>query len=294
MSYPTSSPRVQFAPNTLAPPTERRSLRSPPPKSRPQPRPQHQHQQHQHQQPPRRQPHQGYGPGCKLISLREAQARPEIVYRAASPALFPEITLKDATALGPSCVGGGRMRSRMMAPLLLLVLSSTSDVHLSNTIHRSLASSSLNNNQSYRRSYAEEIQLELPIPFFTTDPVGLGFPLTDAIRGWSTRLIDRDDPMFPGRGPSVSIKLNNVAKVIKRFIDECEGITLEEDDNDDGKTRWHVDTGCGDNEGIRLEDLMLLGLQHVSMGSWQAHVRLISPKKLNVEGVSEDCVGNAS
>ncbi|KAI0676602.1 hypothetical protein C8Q78DRAFT_34643 [Trametes maxima] len=92
MSYPTSSLRVQFAPNTLAPPTERRSLRSPPPKSRPQPRPQHQHQprpqyQHQprpqqHQQPPRRQPHQGYGPGCKLISLREAQARPEIVYRA--------------------------------------------------------------------------------------------------------------------------------------------------------------------------------------------------------------------
>ncbi|KAI0676606.1 hypothetical protein C8Q78DRAFT_1073393 [Trametes maxima] len=84
MSYPTSSLRVQFAPNTLAPPTERRSLRSPPPKARPQPRPQHQHQQHQHQQPPRRQPHQGYGPGCKLISLREAQARPEIVYPSRS------------------------------------------------------------------------------------------------------------------------------------------------------------------------------------------------------------------
>ncbi|KAI0642514.1 hypothetical protein C8Q79DRAFT_1013204 [Trametes meyenii] len=80
MVFPTSSLRVQFAPNTLAPPAERRSLRSPPPKSRPQSRSQSRPQHQQHHQPPRRQPHQGYGPGCKLISLHEAQARPDIVY----------------------------------------------------------------------------------------------------------------------------------------------------------------------------------------------------------------------
>ena len=38
---------------------------------------------------------------------------------------------------------------------------------------------------------------------------------------------------------------------------------------DPSEARWRVGT-----RGIRLEDLMLVGLQHVSMGSWQAHVRL--------------------
>ena len=36
------------------------------------------------------------------------------------------------------------------------------------------------------------------------------------------------------------------------------------------QTQWRVG-----GRGIKLEDLMLVGLQHVSMGSWQAHVRLI-------------------
>ena len=40
---------------------------------------------------------------------------------------------------------------------------------------------------------------------------------------------------------------------------------------DPSEAEWRV----GGRNGIRLEDLMLVGLQHVSMGSWQAHVRLM-------------------
>lgn len=39
---------------------------------------------------------------------------------------------------------------------------------------------------------------------------------------------------------------------------------------DAGEAKWKVGS-----RGIKLEDLMLVGLQHVSMGSWQAHVRLL-------------------
>ena len=39
---------------------------------------------------------------------------------------------------------------------------------------------------------------------------------------------------------------------------------------DDADPRWRVGA-----EHIKLEDLMLVGLQHVSMGSWQAHLRLM-------------------
>ena len=42
---------------------------------------------------------------------------------------------------------------------------------------------------------------------------------------------------------------------------------------DSASAEWRV--RVNGVQGIRLEDLMLVGLQHVSMGSWQAHVRLI-------------------
>ena len=39
---------------------------------------------------------------------------------------------------------------------------------------------------------------------------------------------------------------------------------------DDADPRWRVGA-----EHIKQEDLMLVGLQRVSMGSWQAHFRLV-------------------
>ncbi|RDX48257.1 hypothetical protein OH76DRAFT_1352884 [Lentinus brumalis] len=149
---------------------------------------------------------------------------------------------------------------------------------------------------SDRRRYVEEVHLEAPIMFFTHNPTGCGIPLKDAFASKFSTLLDRDDSMFEGRGPSVSIRLNwpgyapwsrqiptrdfrspphpitraklakNVAKTIHRFIQEMESQSQE----DAGEAKWRVGS-----RGIKLEDLMLVGLQHVSMGSWQAHVRLI-------------------
>ncbi len=73
-----------------------------------------------------------------------------------------------------------------------------------------------------------------------------------------------------------------MAKTIHRFIqvrsdvhDSDQVLTAVQEmesqsQEDAGEAKWRVGS-----RGIKLEDLMLVGLQHVSMGSWQAHVRLI-------------------
>ncbi|KAL1943096.1 hypothetical protein VTO73DRAFT_4767 [Trametes versicolor] len=152
--------------------------------------------------------------------------------------------------------------------------------------------------QSDRRRYVEQVDLEAPILFFSRDTMGI--PLADAISSRFMHLQGRDDPMFKERGPSVSIRLNwpgyapwsrqiptrdfrspphpvtraklarNVAKTIKRFIEEMNGRRME----DSSQARWRVGA-----HHIKLDDLMLVGLQHVSMGSWQAHVRLVHPRR---------------
>ncbi|PCH44367.1 hypothetical protein WOLCODRAFT_138962 [Wolfiporia cocos MD-104 SS10] len=149
--------------------------------------------------------------------------------------------------------------------------------------------------QSDRRRYVDEVELEAPIMFYMQDPEGCGIALRDALNSKFMRLVGRDDLMFGSRGPSVSIRLmwpgyapwsrqiptrdfrsppgpitrsklaKNVAKTIQRFIDEMTGREMEED----ADPRWRV----GKNH-INLDDMILVGLQHVSMGSWQAHVRL--------------------
>jgi len=150
--------------------------------------------------------------------------------------------------------------------------------------------------QSDRRRYVEEVDLEQPIMFYVQNPVGCGIPLRDALNSKFMRLAGRDDLMFVNRGPSVSIRLmwpgyapwsrqiptrdfrtppgpitraklaKNVAKTVQRFIDDMEGRRLE----DEAEARWRV----GKNH-IQLDNLVLVGLQHVSMGSWQAYVRYI-------------------
>lgn len=39
--------------------------------------------------------------------------------------------------------------------------------------------------------------------------------------------------------------------------------------------RWHIGDGPSD---IKLEDLMLVSIHHVSLGSWQPHLRLRRPQ----------------
>ncbi|OBZ74214.1 hypothetical protein A0H81_05854 [Grifola frondosa] len=146
--------------------------------------------------------------------------------------------------------------------------------------------------QSDRRRYVEEVQLEEPIMFFMQSPDGCGISLRDALNSKFMHLVGRDDLMFEGRGPSVSIRLmwpgyaqwsrqiptrdfrsppgpitrsklaKNVAKTIQRFISDMQNRPME----DDAEARWRVGPAF-----IKLDDLILVGLQHVSMGSWQAH-----------------------
>ncbi|KAK0238872.1 hypothetical protein EDD85DRAFT_1022330 [Armillaria nabsnona] len=150
---------------------------------------------------------------------------------------------------------------------------------------------------SDRRRYVEEVNLDPPIYFWVQDPSECGLALSDALHSRVRRLIDRDEPMFKDRGPSVSVRIEwpgyrpwsrqipardfrtppcpitrsklakNVAKCVQRFIQERQGVPMEDDSSPD----WRVGT---QQNTIRVEDLVLVSLHHVSMGSWQPHLRL--------------------
>ena len=59
---------------------------------------------------------------------------------------------------------------------------------------------------SDRRRYVDEVELDVPL-YFWTEGGSCGIPLSDALHSRVRRLLDRDDPVFEGRGPSVSIRL---------------------------------------------------------------------------------------
>ncbi|KAI0736445.1 hypothetical protein C8Q72DRAFT_872257 [Fomitopsis betulina] len=143
------------------------------------------------------------------------------------------------------------------------------------------------NTQSERRRYVDEVQLEPPIMFYMQNPSRWGISLQDALHG--------DDLMFEQRAPSVSIRLmwpgyapwskqiptrdfqippqpisraklaKYVAKTVQRFIQDIDQRPME----DDAEVRWRVGSAH-----IQLQDLALIGLQHVTMGSWQAYLVL--------------------
>jgi hypothetical protein len=154
---------------------------------------------------------------------------------------------------------------------------------------------------SDRRRYVEEVDLDGPIYFWMENPSECGIPLTDALHSRVRRLQNRDETVFTtGRGPSISVRIQwpgyrqwsrqiptkdfrsppgpitraklakNVAKCVQRFIDAKRNHPLE----DDVHPKWKV--GTQHNE-IKLDDLLLVSMHHVSMGSWQPHLRLRRP-----------------
>ncbi|KAF9076540.1 hypothetical protein BDP27DRAFT_802711 [Rhodocollybia butyracea] len=153
---------------------------------------------------------------------------------------------------------------------------------------------------SDRLRHVEEIDLDEPIYFWMENPSECGISLSDALHSRVRRLLDRDKTVFEGRGPSVSIRLEwpgyrpwsrqiptkdfrtppgpitraklakNVAKCVLRFISERQNHSLEDEYN----SRWRVSSG---KSSIKLEDLILVSFHHVSMGSWQPHLRLARP-----------------
>lgn len=60
---------------------------------------------------------------------------------------------------------------------------------------------------SDRRRYVEEVELEAPIHFWTDSPACCGISLSDALHARVRSLRYKDETVFEGRGPSVSIRL---------------------------------------------------------------------------------------
>ncbi|TFK74926.1 hypothetical protein BDN72DRAFT_758884 [Pluteus cervinus] len=150
---------------------------------------------------------------------------------------------------------------------------------------------------SDRKRYVEEVLLDPPIFFRDTEGF-YGIRLVDALRCKFRGLESAEEAVFQGRGPSVSIRLEwpgyrrwsrqiptrdfrtppgpitraklakSVAKCVQRFVEDREGHNME----DDSDPKWKVGR---DPSTIRLEDLVLVSIYHVSMGSWQPHLRLL-------------------
>ena len=154
---------------------------------------------------------------------------------------------------------------------------------------------------SDRKRYVEEVMLEPPLYFVTEHPEQYGILLKDVLHSRTKRLANREQVVFEGRGPSVSIRLEwpgyrqwsrqiptkdfrsppqpitlaklakNVAKCVQRFMQEAKSLPMDEDTSD---PRWRIGNG---NHDIKFEDLVLVSIHHVSLGSWQPQLRLAHP-----------------
>jgi len=60
---------------------------------------------------------------------------------------------------------------------------------------------------SDRKRYVEEVLLEAPLFFYSDGPARYGVSLKDAVQSRTKKLLNRDQVVFEGRGPSVSIRL---------------------------------------------------------------------------------------
>ncbi|KAF8845189.1 hypothetical protein BDN67DRAFT_962135 [Paxillus ammoniavirescens] len=143
--------------------------------------------------------------------------------------------------------------------------------------------------------YIEGVTLLPPIIFLTEGPSEWGIPLVDVLNGELKRLLGKDDLVLEGCGPSVSIRINwpgyssfkryipsrnfrktkgpitkgrlakNLAITTRQFIPR-KSIKAVEDDAD---AKWKIGSSH-----IKVEDLILVSLHHVSKGSWQPQFRM--------------------
>ncbi|KAI5894995.1 uncharacterized protein SCHCODRAFT_02535442 [Schizophyllum commune H4-8] len=150
-----------------------------------------------------------------------------------------------------------------------------------------------------RQRYVEDVHPEPSIYFWHKDGENCGISLVQALKRATHELRDPDAYIFNGVRPSVSIRLEwpgyrqwtkqipakdfkkvpapitreklakEVAKCVKRFIESQKPLP-----SDEANRRWRV----GGANGIKLEDLILVSMHHVSRGSWQPQLRLRSPR----------------
>ncbi|KAF8557780.1 hypothetical protein OG21DRAFT_1505038 [Imleria badia] len=146
-----------------------------------------------------------------------------------------------------------------------------------------------------RKRYIRDVELQETIFFRSNDSSELGISLDDALKQRLRHLKDKDDNMFVGCGPSVSIRIQwpgyaswskqiptmdfktpkgpitraklakNIATCIRRFAESVQDKPMEAESD----RKWKIG-----NRHIKVEDLILVSLHHVSKGSWQPQLRL--------------------
>ncbi|KAF8420345.1 hypothetical protein L210DRAFT_3425104 [Boletus edulis BED1] len=146
-----------------------------------------------------------------------------------------------------------------------------------------------------KERYLERISLSAPIVFVTKEPLEWGISLEDVRNGKTLHLVDKDAPVLGDCGPSIYIRINwpgypsfkrqissrnwrkmkgpitkaklaqNIAKTTSQFIEKMSNKPLEVG----AERSWKVGP-----QHIKLEDLILVSLHHVSKGSWQPQFRL--------------------
>ena len=94
-------------------------------------------------------------------------------------------------------------------------------------------------------------------------------------RQWS-RQIPTKDFRSPPQPITLAKLAENVAKCVRRFMTDRKGAPQEED----ADPRWHIGDGPND---VKLDDLVLVSIHHVSLGSWQPQLRLIRPRPAQVQ-----------
>jgi len=150
------------------------------------------------------------------------------------------------------------------------------------------------------------ISLNMPIFFLHDDRVTLGLPLLKALKGVRALLQGADDTAPVGSCSTMYIRINwpgygdwnsqimtkdqtmarntvtlekfvkRVAGAVGRFLDDAERVQGQD-------SNWRVGTG-----GITREDVILIGVVHVSQGSWQPILQLdryVIPRRQHIPGL---------
>ncbi|KAH7890709.1 hypothetical protein F5I97DRAFT_1798867 [Phlebopus sp. FC_14] len=154
-----------------------------------------------------------------------------------------------------------------------------------------------------RVRYIKDADLKPPVYFYSKDPYECAVSLDDALKARLKNLIDKEEQMFTGCGPSIFTSqflstdqrvqwpgyrpwtkqiptydfktprgpitkgklAKNIANCVRSFIEVAEKQHMEAESD----RRWKVG-----RRHIKVEDLMLVSLHHVSKGSWQPQLRL--------------------
>ncbi|KIJ59309.1 hypothetical protein HYDPIDRAFT_100936 [Hydnomerulius pinastri MD-312] len=154
--------------------------------------------------------------------------------------------------------------------------------------------------QGDRERYVALATLLPPIIFYSENSAEWGLPIRDLLSRQPSRLRHGGDPAFTSAGPSVSIRVQwpgyapchkqiatrdystqrrpitkaKLAKLVAKCINRFMKQMRQQPMHLDADRRWKVGNGPSQ---IKVDDIILVSLHHVSQGSWQPQLRLSRP-----------------